>query len=206
MIPGGKYAKAKRQNVCFLVMALISLMGCSESSREESVSESSGSLNASDEISTVEAEEAVAVPSNTPIPSATPEPTNTPEPQPTPSPTPDIDLAMEMPEGDALRGRNAAVRYRCYGCHVESPTYGPQFAASEDLPQILERGELRISDSTYEGRATTNMEYIIESIFFPQAYVILGEWEEEMPTTFPLRITDAELANIIAWMGTVESE
>ena len=111
---------------------------------------------------------------------------------------------MEIAEGDPLRGRNAAVKYRCYGCHVDPGKYGPQFASSEELPHIMERGELRIADPAYEGSAATNREYIIESIFLPETYILPGEWEKAMPLTFHLRMTDTELANIMAWLSTLE--
>ena len=139
-------------------------------------------------------------PTGTPAP-----PTDTPAP-PTSSPTPEIsiDLQMEIAEGDPLRGRNTAIKYRCYGCHVDPGKYGPHFASSEELPRIMERGELRIADPAYEGSAATNRENIIESIFLPETYILPGEWEEAMLLTFHLRITDTELANIMAWLSTLE--
>lgn len=108
-------------------------------------------------------------------------------------------------DGDRLRGKNAAIKYRCFGCHAdENPEYGPPFTATGDLPHILERGDLRIADPAYEGRAATNREYLIESIFLPEAYVLPGEWAEAMPATFHQRITDEELANIMAWIESLE--
>jgi cytochrome c2 len=126
---------------------------------------------------------------------------------PPPDPTPDINpfLQIDLSEGDALRGRNAALKYRCHGCHAgDDPAYGPPFVATADLPYILERGELRIADPAYEGQAASNHEYLIESIFNPAAYVLPGDWEEAMPDTYHLRITDTELANIIAWIQSLE--
>jgi hypothetical protein len=89
---------------------------------------------------------------------------------------------------------------------VDSPDYGPAFAGADGLPHILERGEIRIADPTYGGRATTNLEYIIESIFVPEIYQIPGDWEEAIPTTFMLRMSEVELANIIAWIKTLDEE
>ena len=118
----------------------------------------------------------------------------------------DVDLGMEIAGGDALRGRNLAVRNRCHGCHADEgyPEYGPRFSSTEDLPHIMERGELRIADPAYQGQAASNMEYIIESIFRPDVYILPGEWEEAMPDTYHVRITDADLANIIAWIQSLE--
>jgi len=117
-----------------------------------------------------------------------------------------IDMQMEIAgDGDRLRGKNAAIKYRCFGCHADdNPEYGPPFTATGDLPHILKRGELRIADPAYEGRATTNREYLIESIFLPEAYVLPGEWAEAMPATFQQRITGEELANIMAWIESLE--
>jgi hypothetical protein len=111
---------------------------------------------------------------------------------------------MDFSEGDPLRGRNRAVSNRCYGCHVDPGKYGPLFAATNELPGIVERGEFRIADPAYKGNATTNQEYILESIFLPEVYLVPGEWEEAMPTTFHLRLSGEDLANIIAWMKTIE--
>ena len=115
----------------------------------------------------------------------------------------EVDLDREIAEGDALRGKNAAVKYRCLGCHLEeNPEFGVPFTATEDLPNILLRGELRIADPAYKGQATNNLEYILESIFIPDVYILPGKFEEAMPDTFHMRITDQELANIMAWMET----
>jgi hypothetical protein len=69
---------------------------------------------------------------------------------------------------------------------------------------MLERGEVRIADPAYEGSASTNWEYIIESILFPEVYVVPGSWVEPMPTDFSDRLTEQDLADILAWMDTFE--
>lgn len=156
--------------------------------------------------------------SSTPMPSPTAVPSaSTPSPSPTkipatptssPKPEIEIDLAMEIAEGDPGLGLNRALSNGCSHCHVPineaHEDRAPQFAASDNLPRIFERGELRMADPAYKGRATTNMEYIIESIFLPEVYFVSGDWEETMPTFFHVRISDEDLANIIAWMRTIE--
>jgi mono/diheme cytochrome c family protein len=118
----------------------------------------------------------------------------------------EIDLDREIGEGDALRGKNAAVKYRCFGCHAEDNTeFGVPFTATEDLPNILQRGELRIADPAYKGQATNNLEYILESIFLPDVYILPGRFEEAMPDTYQMRITNQELANIMAWIATINN-
>jgi hypothetical protein len=145
-----------------------------------------------------------APPTATMTNSPTPEPTITPI--PTSTPLPDIDLDMELPEGDAEAGYLIALRYRCHGCHENEshPDYGPRFSVDSELPFILERGTMRIKAPDYEGKATTNQEYMIESIFLAEAYIVPGEWEEPMPTTFQQRMSDQELADILAWIATLK--
>jgi hypothetical protein len=138
------------------------------------------------------------VPTSTPTPTLTPLPTST--------PFPEIDLNIELPEGDAESGYLIAIRYRCHGCHANElhPTSGPRFATDAEMPFILERGEMRIALSEYEGKATTNQEYMIESIFLPEVYIAPGKWEKTMPTHFHQIMTDQELADILAWIATLE--
>lgn len=149
--------------------------------------------------------------SPTPIPSTptsqptfTHQPTSSPE--PTLTPLPAIELKIELPVGDAERGYLKAIRRRCHGCHVseEHPESGPRFVAFDDLPNIFERGEIRIADPAYKGRASTNREYVIESILVPEAYFVPGNWNEPMPIPTYNIITEQELADIISWMETLE--
>ena len=134
----------------------------------------------------------------TAIPSPTPMPTST--------PLPEIDLDIELPEGDPESGYLTAIRYSCHGCHVNEshPTSGPRFAADEEMPFVLERGTMRIALPEYEGKATTDWEYMIESIFIPEAYIVPSEWEKPMPTHYHLTMTDQELADILAWIATLK--
>lgn len=143
-----------------------------------------------------------------PGPTLTPAPTQTAEPTltltPASTPLPEIDLAIELPEGDPEAGYTRAIRYTCYGCHVNELhlTSGPRFAATAELPFVLDRGEMRIALPDYEGQATTNLEYMIESTFLPEVYIVPGDWKEPMPTYFRDLMTDQELADILAWIAT----
>jgi len=125
---------------------------------------------------------------------------------PTLTPFPEIDLDIELPEGDPENGFLLSVRRGCHGCHVDEnhPGKAPRFVAYDNLPNIFERGESRIADPDYEGRATTNWEYIIESIYIPDIYHAPGEWKEPMFVSIYNPITNEELADIIAWMKTLE--
>ena len=79
-----------------------------------------------------------------------------------------------------------------------------RFASSDGLPNILERGEIKIANPEYQGRASSNFEYIIQSIHLPEAYFVPGDWDEEMSIFTLNQISDQELADIIAWMETLE--
>jgi cytochrome c2 len=116
-----------------------------------------------------------------------------------------IDLEMDLPEGDPALGELTALNYRCTGCHDNTSfpnVNGPEFAAVDDLPSILERAELRLTDPAYQGSATTGQEYLVESILYPEAYILPGDWLETMPDTFHEELTAQDLADLIAWMET----
>jgi hypothetical protein len=122
-------------------------------------------------------------------------------------PTPDISAysQMDLSGGDAGQGLNVAIAFECKGCHDGTRTEkGPRFAATDDLPPIMERGEVRFADPAYEGRAVTDLDYILESIFIPEAYMAPGEWAVTMPVDYAGRIDDEELAHLLAWLGMFE--
>ncbi|MFN2125190.1 MAG: hypothetical protein ACK2UP_16965, partial [Candidatus Promineifilaceae bacterium] len=113
--------------------------------------------------------------------------TDTPPPIATPAQQNEKALETALPEGDPLLGELTALNYRCTGCHDNSVypnENGPEFAAGEELPPILERAQLRLSDPAYNGGATTGQEYLVESILNPEIYVVSGDWLETMPVTF----------------------
>jgi len=122
---------------------------------------------------------------------------------------PDIDLSVELPTGEPESGEYLAqVRYFCKTCHVlideNHSNRGPQFAVEGELPFILERGTMRIQSPDYEGNATTDREYLIESILDPEAYIVPGEWDKPMPTYFRFKLNDQDLADILAWIDTLK--
>jgi hypothetical protein len=144
-------------------------------------------------------------PTQTPVPTMTitSAATNTPK----PTRLAEIDLRITLPPGDPERGfQIAASSFGCYSCHANDnfPDSGPRFATSEELPFIMERGELRLALPEYEGKATNNMEYMIESIFLLEAYIVPGEWPDEMSPVYRLTMSDQDLADILAWIDTLE--
>lgn len=137
--------------------------------------------------------------------SVPPTATMTPQSITTPTSTPEIkiDLDIELPEGDSERGRKIALKFTCIGCHVNNPDF-IHFDSAEDLPSIMERGEVRIADPAYQGTATTNLEYILESILLTDIYIVPGDWEEAMSPIRYVGMTEQDLADVIAWMNTFE--
>jgi len=65
----------------------------------------------------------------------------------------------------------------------------------------MERGQIRIADPKYTGKATSNLEYVFESIYYPELYVVEGEWAKAMPRNYDYPLTDEQdLVDILAWM------
>ena len=136
-----------------------------------------------------------APPATTEKPSSTSEPTSL--------PAVNINLEIDLPEGDPDVGLNRAVKFRCFACHVQESN-GIPFDAVGNLPVIMERGEVRIADPAYQGNATTNHEYLLESILNTEVYIVPGDWENAMPTYFEDIMTEQDLADVINWMSTIK--
>jgi hypothetical protein len=131
-----------------------------------------------------------------------PEPTETSE--PTIVPTIGTDIQVELLEGDRKNGEYMFIILGCDGCHASNPI-GLKFHSEEGLPNIIERGEMRMADPEYNGSASTNVEYVIESIVLPGAYHVDGWWDEGgMPTDYGDRMTEQDLADVFAWLETFE--
>lgn len=155
------------------------------------------------------------VPATQPIPTAPlptetspPEPTQPPKPtdmpEPTEVPSVGMDIHLELPEGDLENGEYQFIILGCDGCHVRTPN-GLQFVTDEELSNIFDRAELRMADPAYTGSATSNEEYVIESILLPRVYLVEGWWDEEsMPDNYGERMTAQDLADTLAWIRTFE--
>ena len=133
---------------------------------------------------------------------------------PTKLPPVGTDITIDLPEGDAERGQALAMygggkgldgyTPNCWSCHMGSRPSGPIFAASEELPAIGERGAIRISAADYAGAATTPEQYLVESVVLPRAYVFAGIGWVDMPEDFGERLSRQHLADLVAWMLTLE--
>jgi hypothetical protein len=118
----------------------------------------------------------------------------------------DFDLAMIVAGGNEKRGEVKGGTFRCKNCHAneELPGLAPPFSSTGDLPPIMARGELRIADPAYKGRATSNQEYVLESIILPEVYVVPGEWADVMPYDYHELLTDEDISEIMSWLATFE--
>lgn len=124
-----------------------------------------------------------------------------------PSPTKRVpvgtDIKVELPEGDLERGESQAIRKNCVHCHVDR--IATRLESDGVMPNITERGEIRMADPAYNGNATTNEEYILESILLPEIYIVPGTPKDaEMPTNYDELLTKQDLADILVWLGTFE--
>ena len=166
----------------------------------------------------------ILMPACSPTPIATdapiPAPTNTAKPTDTSPPPPELrptetealssespgpddpagtDITIQLPEGDYENGLKLSRRNACFACH-EFNNAGPSFNAEGDLPEIVERAGMRISDPHYTGTATTPEQYLIESIVLANEYIVPGEWDQKMGSTLGNTLTVQELADLIAWV------
>ena len=110
------------------------------------------------------------------------------------------DVQIELPPGDAERGRALADgTLGCTVCHSLTPV-GPAWAASGDQPALGERAALRVEQADYAGGAGTPEQYLIESVADPNAYLVPGFTANVMPINFADRITLQQLADLMAYM------
>ena len=72
------------------------------------------------------------------------------------------------------------------------------------LPAVQARADMRIADASYTGFATTPEEYLIEAVIDPSVYIVEGEWENKMDDIYDEELSEKDLADIIAWLLTVE--
>ena len=109
-------------------------------------------------------------------------------------------IQIELPPGDAERGRALAEgTLGCSVCHSLTPV-GPAWAASGDQPALGERAALRVEQADYAGGAGTPEQYLIESVADPNAYLVPGFTANVMPINFADRITLQQLADLMAYM------
>jgi mono/diheme cytochrome c family protein len=109
-----------------------------------------------------------------------------------------VDIAKQLPAGDATNGQALATTQGCVGCHV-STTTGPAWMASGDLPGIGTRAAERPTQPDYTGNAESPEQYLFESIVAPDVYLVEG-YDPLMPKNYGEQLTDQDTADLIAYM------
>jgi hypothetical protein len=73
------------------------------------------------------------------------------------------------------------------------------------MPKITARGEILVTDPAYNGNATTNEEYILESILLPEIYIVPDTPSGAvMPINYDELLTRQDLADLLVWLNTFE--
>jgi mono/diheme cytochrome c family protein len=74
------------------------------------------------------------------------------------------DFRVDLPEGDPEAGKTLAEgALGCAACHTLSEV-GPPWAATDGLPGMAVRADIRIQQEDYQGSASNAEEYLIESV------------------------------------------
>lgn len=114
-----------------------------------------------------------------------------------------INIAVELPVGDAANGEALATSKGCVGCHVSTAT-GPAWPASGTVPGIGDRATTRFTQDGYTGNATSPEQYLLESIVAPNVYIVAGYPENIMPGNYGSTLTAQDAADLIAYMLTIK--
>lgn len=113
------------------------------------------------------------------------------------------DITIELPEGDPVTGETLAVAQGCTACHI-STTAGPAWLASATEPGIGIRAEQRLTQADYAGNAVSAEQYLLESIVLPNIYLVEGFNQGIMPGTYSDLLTEQQVADLIAYMLSLE--
>ena len=66
------------------------------------------------------------------------------------------------------------------------------------------RGGIRIQQEDYTGNATSNDQYLIESVVETNIFLVDGYQQDVMPTNFGERVTLQDMADLLAFLKTFE--
>lgn len=114
------------------------------------------------------------------------------------------DITVELPAGDAESGQALAEgALGCTACHILSTT-GPAWAEEGETPGIGARAAARIEQENYTGSAETAQQYLFESIVQTNAHITEGFEANVMPGDYGQRMTDQDLADLIAYLETFQ--
>jgi mono/diheme cytochrome c family protein len=110
------------------------------------------------------------------------------------------DITVQLPPGDAERGRALAeATLGCTVCHGLTPV-GPAWTPEGGLPGLGDRAAQRIAGADYTGAAQTPEQYLVESVVQPNAFVVPGFDQGIMPADFGNKVTLQDMADLLAYM------
>lgn len=114
------------------------------------------------------------------------------------------DITVELPEGDPENGQSLAEGgLGCTACHVLSST-GPAWEAEADMPGIGTRAAQRFEQENYTGEAENAEQYLVEAVVRTDAHVVEGFEPGIMPGDYGRRVTPQQLADLVAYMQSLE--
>ncbi len=125
-----------------------------------------------------------------------------------------IDIAIELPVGDAERGGKIAMARGCTACHITgAPKIGPAWERqlSPDGINSPELAAKRVAADDYNGSATTAEGYIFESIVAPNVDIVPpsegANWSIAGPSTmlteYGTLLSRQDVADIIAYLKSL---
>lgn len=96
-------------------------------------------------------------------------------------------------------------RAGCPVCHVIPGIEGARGSVGPALT-LGATGRRRLADPSYQGRAETVKEYVVESILTPGVYVVPGYPDRAMPRWYGKRLTARALDKIAAYLTAINGE
>jgi mono/diheme cytochrome c family protein len=138
-------------------------------------------------------------------------------PSATPTPNPNAagtDITIELPAGDAARGKTIAESTgACAACHILAAV-GPAWEAAKakDGIGVGTHATQRFTAAGYAGTATTPEQYLYESIVLPNAYIVPPQtgdtWPAGGPSTmsqdYGTKLLKQDVADLIAYLLTIK--
>lgn len=121
------------------------------------------------------------------------------------------DIGVQLPAGDAARGKTLADSKGCTACHVAAAV-GPAWLPDKapDGKGVGTHAAERIKDAGYTGKATSAEQYLLEAIIQPSAYIVPGgttygaNGQSTMPGNFGVTLEKQETADLIAYLMTIK--
>ncbi len=112
------------------------------------------------------------------------------------------DISVQLPAGNADAGKALTEgALGCAACHVLAEI-GPPWAGNDTMDPLAIRAATRFQQSDYTGNATSEEQYLLESVIQPQIFIVQGYDQVQMPADFGDRITLQNMADLLAYMLT----